>query len=891
MAARRRRRGECQRRIEDVLGGCEHAADARRNAPGSFLRAFECIRVLAHEAGQLQLRHPVVAQRGFVVARFFQEARFGEIPVVERSRPGRRTRQRASQLQEGNGHFGAGLVLLRDGEVDGDLRFRHELLQRQAGRQAVDEDAVEIEGGERELPRFDAGAKAFLQERQAVAQGGFPAVHDDAEDLDRAAHLGSVAEAVRQRQRQLPELVADVVPAGAHVVNAAVERVREGGIGGRAVQQREIGRPGHEEDQHVRTAEVGRRAEDRDQAHAGADLFVLHLRLVDEVLDPATAQVAHDRRGLGLDHLRQPVQRPLAPEDGESFAAPTQRARPVARDRGRQDAQAIEVGLGHLGRCMGQRGLDQVLRHVVFAREIGAFGEFAMDRERDPGPIDPRLLAEVAPGHHQVFDRGPVRRGSLGLPPGGEVQVDQRAAFGFVVDVGFTQVELVDDLEQDLRKVVSCLCQQPEADGMVQGLPVLLVQQAIGRLLHAVVDEPESGLGRIGSGNHQSVLDGRPQSLDHGGPGETPQLGERAEVEAVTDAGTHLQVPFRRTGQTVDGLDHEVEHVVRDRRLLDRRLVPGPAMRWRVKAEQVLRVHRVQEAPHEEGIAGRLADEEVGQRPHPSRVFAERFGGELRHGLGAERLQVDLLDADPGCAQRREEEGQGVGRAHLVVAIGGDEQDVVARGVADPLLEKLQRGRVGPLQVVQEDHQGVIRLREDAQEAREQRMEPVPRFDGTDLGHRCLRTEDVLELRHEGDQELPVRRDRVLDLLPPALQRCFGLREQLPHHASKRLRQAGERDAALKLVELARGVEALPRGDLRAQAFHQGGLPDAGSARDQQELPGARTGLRESVGEVLQLLIAAIELAGDPQPLRDFAGRKLERFDAGRADPLFPDLA
>ena len=88
-----------------------------------------------------------------------------------------------------------------------------------------------------------------------------------------------------------------------------------------------------------------------------------------------------------------------------------------------------------------------------------------------------------------------------------------------------------------------------------------------------------------------------------------------------------------------------------------------------------------------------------------------------------------------------------MGRADLVVAIGADHQEVVAGGVVHPVLEELQRRGVDPLQIVQEEHERVLRLGKHAQEPGQHQVEAVLRFDGTHLEDGWLRAEQLLELR------------------------------------------------------------------------------------------------------------------------------------------------
>ncbi|HEU4577364.1 MAG TPA: hypothetical protein VFS67_03845 [Polyangiaceae bacterium] len=290
----------------------------------------------------------------------------------------------------------------------------------------------------------------------------------------------------------------------------------------------------------------------------------------------------------------------------------------------------------------------------------------------------------------------------------------------------------------------------------------------------------------------------------------------------MPDAGARLENVPRGRGQPIEREHHQVEHVVGDRSALDFCFVPCPAPSIRKKAEQALRMHQVQKAPDEEGITGGFAQDQIGQELQPRAVFAEGVGSELRDGARAQLLQVNRVGLTSGLAQPRQRQRERMGGADLAVAIGADQQQVVAGGVAHPLFEQLQRCCVHPLQVVEEEDQRMLGPGEDAQEPCQQQMEAVPRLHWTDLRNRRLRTEQALELWHQGYQQLPIGRHRLLDALPPSVQGCFRLRQQLAHEAAKRLGQARERNAPLQLIELASGVVTASLADGGAEVVDEG---------------------------------------------------------------------
>ena len=91
--------------------------------------------------------------------------------------------------------------------------------------------------------------------------------------------------------------------------------------------------------------------------------------------------------------------------------------------------------------------------------------------------------------------------------------------------------------------------------------------------------------------------------------------------------------------------------------------------------------------------------------------------------LWAERRKHDLLHLRAGRADRVELAHQRVRGSDLVVAIGADQQQVPQIRVGQQILEQVERRRVEPLQVVEEQRQRMLRPREDADEAPEHQLE------------------------------------------------------------------------------------------------------------------------------------------------------------------------
>ena len=74
-------------------------------------------------------------------------------------------------------------------------------------------------------------------------------------------------------------------------------------------------------------------------------------------------------------------------------------------------------------------------------------------------------------------------------------------------------------------------------------------------------------------------------------------------------------------------------------------------------------------------------------------------------------------------------------RADLVVSVGADEQEVVDLRINDEILEQFQRGHIQPLQVIQEEREGMLGTGKNAEKSPEHPLEPVIRILARKVGH------------------------------------------------------------------------------------------------------------------------------------------------------------
>src|SRR5205823_4400876 len=111
--------------------------------------------------------------------------------------------------------------------------------------------------------------------------------------------------------------------------------------------------------------------------------------------------------------------------------------------------------------------------------------------------------------------------------------------------------------------------------------------------------------------------------------------------------------------------------------------------------------------------------------------------------------------------------------------------------------------RIEPLQIVEEQRERMFGPREDGNEPSQHQLESKPGILRRQCWHWRLLADDVLQIRYQVDDQLPVRSERVLQVRAPLLQIRFALGKELADKTLEGLRQRRIRDVGLVLVELA----------------------------------------------------------------------------------------
>lgn len=191
---------------------------------------------------------------------------------------------------------------------------------------------------------------------------------------------------------------------------------------------------------------------------------------------------------------------------------------------------------------------------------------------------------------------------------------------------------------------------------------------------------------------------------------------EHVKIELAPDDRGDLQDAARRLRQPRDALPEHLAHALR-------RAGARAGSRLRA-AERSLRSERARDLLDEERVpVGSRVDRGLelprrraaARRPHQ---VARLAGREPREGQArARRMEL------------RERERQRMIRSDLAVAVGAEEHDGPSRELARDVAEQEEGRRVGPVQIVDRNEQGLLARRrfEDARHALEEREAESPR--------------------------------------------------------------------------------------------------------------------------------------------------------------------
>ncbi len=323
---------------------------------------------------------------------------------------------------------------------------------------------------------------------------------------------------------------------------------------------------------------------------------------------------------------------------------------------------------------------------------------------------------------------------------------------------------------------------------------------------------------------HQQVGSDRP--LDHVEQRLHLDVSNRCperQRHILADDRCHGEQVARRLAQAPHPAFQDVPQQGRDARRAQVAQRPGAAVR---RAQQVGLFERPQQLPGEEGVALR-ARLEIGHQPGFVRVGQPVTGAQQRADrVVAQHPQVEARRRRLA-HQEREEREERVVPGQFLGAVDGDDQHRQRGEFAGQEAQQVEGGMVGPVQVVQQQHQGLPRGggREDVPHPQEERR-----------------------LAHGGAGPARVAAEggwyREIG--------CEG-------HARQGL---GPGAVGRRLAEVVAAPDQHPRAlflGLAAECLGQGGLTDARLAADEHQRPVASQGGIQGIAQRRLLALAADE--------------------------------
>src|ERR1700722_13278078 len=253
-----------------------------------------------------------------------------------------------------------------------------------------------------------------------------------------------------------------------------------------------------------------------------------------------------------------------------------------------------------------------------------------------------------------------------------------------------------------------------------------------------------------------------------------------------------------------------------------------------VENEHSLFGERRDELNGEEGISTRLLAHQLRERCRALRLAAKRV---------RDQLPEVLLGA--GVLHRIELLPQRMGGVDFVVAIGADQHEVLQISPGQEVLEQVERRRVKPLKIVEEERKRMFRSGEHADKPPKHQLETSLRVLRRKLRDGRLVTDDELQLGNEIGHGPAVRAQRLDKSVAPTAKLDVALAEERPNKTLKSLGQRRIRNVALVLVELARRENPTGRNEHLVQFIDDRGLADPGVSRDEHQF--RRTALDDAL--------------------------------------------
>src|SRR6516162_10097447 len=116
----------------------------------------------------------------------------------------------------------------------------------------------------------------------------------------------------------------------------------------------------------------------------------------------------------------------------------------------------------------------------------------------------------------------------------------------------------------------------------------------------------------------------------------------------------------------------------------------------------------------------------------------------------------------------------------FVITVGAYEEKIAEIGSVQQVFHEVERRRVEPLQVIEEERQRMLRPSEDADKLPKHQLEPPLRVLWRKCGNRRRLSDDELQFGNEIHNQSSVLAERLQQRVTPRRKLCFAFPEQRP---------------------------------------------------------------------------------------------------------------
>src|SRR6266850_1417614 len=208
--------------------------------------------------------------------------------------------------------------------------------------------------------------------------------------------------------------------------------------------------------------------------------------------------------------------------------------------------------------------------------------------------------------------------------------------------------------------------------------------------------------------------------------------------------------------QAVQLADHKIDDIVGVSLGANAVQVPGPSSLTIIECEQTLLDKYRNQLNCEEWIARRLLVDQFCQRGDAFGFAVKSIPNQSPQVFTGERRKDDLVHDRARLADRFELADQRMGGIDFVIPVSPDQHQMLHVRLGQQILQQVQRCRVEPLQIVEEQRQRVLWPGEHGEKAPQNQLKAALRVMGRQLRDRRLVADDKLQLRNQVYDKPPV---------------------------------------------------------------------------------------------------------------------------------------